>query len=63
MIKLKLEIKIKFVKNRLDEEYNKSSELVSIKNELKKIKDENILLRKKLLEINQSTNLFKLKKI
>ena len=57
-----LEIEIKFVKNRLDEEYNKNSELVSIKNELKKVKDENYSLRKKILEINQSTNLFKLKK-
>ena len=42
-----LEIELKFLKKiRLDEEYNKSSEIVSIRNELKKVKDENNFMRK-----------------
>ena len=57
-----LEIELKFLKKKLDEEYNKNYEISSIKNELKKIKDENISLRKKILEINQTSNLYKLKK-
>ena len=57
-----LEIELRFIKKRLDEEYNKSSEIVSIKNSLKRLSDENNTLRKKILELNQSTNLFKLKK-
>ena len=57
-----LEIELRFIKKKLDEEYNKSSEIVSIKNSLKRLSDENNTLRKKILELNQSTNLFKLKK-
>ena len=58
-----LEMELKFVKKKLDEEYLISSEVKSMKKEVQSIKTENTSLRKKMLELNQSTNLFKLKKI
>lgn len=58
-----LEMELKFVKKKLDDEYLISSEVKTIKKDIDNIKQENISLRKKLLEMNQKTNLFKLKKI
>ena len=58
-----LEMELKFVKKKLDDEYLISSEVKSMKREVENIKSENELIRKKLLEMNQKTNLFKLKKI
>ena len=58
-----LEMENKFIKKKLDEEYLISSEVKSMKKEVETIKEENTALRKKMLELNQRTNLFKLKKI
>jgi len=58
-----LEMELKFVKKKLDDEYLISSEVKTMKKEVDNIKKENELIRKKLLEMNQKTNLFKLKKI
>ena len=64
LLKLKeLEIELKITKKKLDEEYIKSSEVTIARIELEKIKGENESIKKKMLKINQSTNLFKLKKI
>ena len=49
--------------NKLDEEYLISSEVKTLKKEIESVKTENNTLRKKILELNQRTNLFKLKKI
>ena len=56
-------MEIKFIKNKLEEEYLISSEVKTMKKSVESIKIENVSLRKKLLELNQKTNLFKLKKI
>ena len=53
-------MELKFVKKKLDDEYLISSEVKSTKRDIEKIKSENNLLRKNLLEMNQKTNLFKL---
>ena len=58
-----LDMEIKFIKNKLEEEYLISSEVKTMKKSVESIKIENVSLRKKLLELNQKTNLFKLKKI
>ena len=65
-----LEMEVKFVKTKLDEEYLISSgvktmkkEVENIKQDIENIKKENNDLRKKMLQINQGKNLFKLKKI
>ncbi len=58
-----LEMEVKFVKKKLDEEYLISSEVKTLKKEIESVKTENNTLRKKILELNQRTNLFKLKKI
>ena len=58
-----LDMEIKFIKNKLDEEYLISSEVKTMKKSVESIGFENVALRKKMLELNQKTNLFKLKKI
>ncbi len=58
-----LEMELKFVKKKLDDEYLISSEVKSTKRDIEKIKSENNLIRKNILEMNQKTNLFKLKKL
>ena len=58
-----LELELKVTKKKLDEEYLRSSEVTIARKELEKIKEENNSLRKKMLQMNQEKNLFKLKKI
>lgn len=58
-----LELELKVTKKKLDEEYIRSSEVTMAHKELEKIKEENNSLRKKMLQINQEKNMFKLKKI
>ena len=58
-----LEQELRSTKTKLDEEYILSSEVTMARNELEKIKEENNSLRKKMLQMNQEKNMFKLKKI
>ena len=58
-----LEIELKITKKTLDKEYIKSSEVTITRNKIEKIKEENESIKKKMLQINQSTNLFMLKKL
>lgn len=58
-----LEMELKFIKKKLDDEYLISSEVKTIKKDIESIKKENTELRKNILKLNQEKNLFKLKKI
>ena len=58
-----LEMEIKFIKKKLDDEYLISSEVKTVKKDIDNIKKENTALRKNILKLNQEKNLFKLKKI
>jgi len=58
-----LEMEIKFIKKKLDDEYLISSEVKTVKKDIDNIKKENTELRKNILKLNQEKNLFKLKKI
>jgi hypothetical protein len=58
-----LEIEIKIIKTKLDEEYRTNNELILLQNQHEKINEENYNLKKNILDLNHKNNLFKLKKI